>query len=165
MERRTILHIIDTLGIGGAEMLLRNTLQLLPEYHHCVVCLSRGTSHQELESATVEVVCLEHEGWKSFFSSVRKLRRIITKVKPVIVHTHLFYATLLARVAVPFSIPLVTTLHSTFSRDAFEKNRKSVWAERMTLRQHHILIGVSQYVLNDYLQWIPFKGRRFVLYN
>ncbi|MBD0366684.1 MAG: glycosyltransferase family 4 protein [Flavisolibacter sp.] len=49
--------------------------------------------------------------------------------------------------------------------DAFEKNRTSLWAEKFSLRPYHSLIGVSNCVINDYLQWVPFKGRTFVLYN
>ena len=32
-----ILHIVDGIGIGGTEVLLKNTLPLLPNYSH-IVC-------------------------------------------------------------------------------------------------------------------------------
>jgi glycosyltransferase involved in cell wall biosynthesis len=52
-----------------------------------------------------------------------------------------------------------------YSVDAFEKNRFSIWAERMTLKERHHLVGVSKYVLDDYLRYIAFQGKKFVLYN
>ena len=165
-NRSLIIHVINDLSSGGAELLLINTLKLLPEYEHVVVYLFAGKDLAEnFNDHNVELICLHHKGWRSIFSSTRKLRTIVKKKKPALVHSHLFDSTICARLAVPASIPLVSTLHSLYSKDAFEKNKKSVWAEKFTLKRRHNIIGVSKYVLDDYLKFIPFKGGRFVLYD
>ena len=139
---------------------------MLPDYKHTVVCLFPNSDLAEnFEKNNVELICLHHKGWKTLFSSARKLRAVIKNTKPLLVHAHLFEATVCARLATPASVPLVSTLHSLYSIDAFQKNKKSIWAERVTLRKRHTLIGVSKYVLDDYLKFIRFTGKRFVLYN
>jgi glycosyltransferase involved in cell wall biosynthesis len=162
---KTILHIIDTLERGGAEVLLKNTLPLLSEYQHVVVYLSgTGALKSEFLQGTM-FYCLDHEGWRNFPETVVKLKAIIKEQGPILIHSHLFVSTVVARIATPKSVPLFTTLHSTFSIDAFQKNKKSLWIERLTLRKRHILIGVSKYVLDDYLNHVSFRGKRFVLHN
>jgi len=81
------------------------------------------------------------------------------------VHTHLFWSTLIARFAVPKRVPLVSTIHSVYSIDAFQKNKIALTAERMSVRKEHNLIAVSNFVLTDYLEWVSFKGHAFVLYD
>jgi len=152
--------------LGGAELLLINTIKLLPDYRHIVVYLFAGKHLAEhFNDQNVELICLHHKGWRNLFSSRRKLKAIIKRTKPILVHSHLFDATICARLAVPRDVPLVSTLHSVYSQDAFEKNNKSIWLEKMTLKRRHKLIGVSKYALDDYLRFVPFTGERFVLYN
>ena len=165
-DRQRIMHLIDTLGNGGAEILLKNTIQLLPEFDHVVVYLNKPDEYKTpLIEQGVEVICLNHRGWKSLPFSIIKLKKLIREKKPVIVHSHLFHSTICARLSVPPSVPLVSTLHSLYSKDAFEKNKLSIYAERFTIRKKHALIGVSDHVLKDYLKFVPFAGKRFVLYN
>lgn len=113
----------------------------------------------------VESICLDHEGWHNLFVTVKKFKAIIRKQEPILIHSHLLVSSIIARLATPKSVPLFTTLHSIFSMDAFGKNKKSIWLERLTLKKRHNLIGVSKFVLDDYVKYIPFKGRSFVLYN
>jgi glycosyltransferase involved in cell wall biosynthesis len=161
----TILHIIDSLSIGGAEILLKNSVNLLQEFHHVVVYLHEPSQLKMQFKGNVEVVCLNHKGWMRLLTTVVKLRRIIKKKRPALVHSHLFVSSLCARLATPANLPLFNSLHSIYGIDAFKKNSKSFWIERLTLRKRHTLIGVSKFVLNDYLKLIPFKGKAFVLYN
>jgi glycosyltransferase involved in cell wall biosynthesis len=163
--RPLIIHIINSLIIGGAEVLLRNSITLLDEYEHLVVYLNDPDTLKEEFDSNVSFICLDHKGWTDIFSTTRKLKRIIEERQPLLVHSHLFVSTVCARLATPKNIPLVTTLHSTYSVDAFMKNSKSTWAEKLTLKKRHSLIAVSNYVLTDYLNYIPFSGKKFVLYN
>ncbi len=165
-EKSKIIHFIDTLSVGGAETLLKNTVSILPEFYHIIIYLNGPhTIKSHILEKNVEFIYLDYKGWTHLPSLFLKLKKIIKEIKPILVHSHLFYSTLLARLSVPKEIPLISTLHSMYSVDAFEKNRFSVWAERMTLKERHHLVGVSKYVLDDYLRYIPFQGKRFVLYN
>jgi glycosyltransferase involved in cell wall biosynthesis len=163
---KTLLHIIDTLTKGGAEVLLKHTISLLPEFRHIVVYLNSSSDLEEhFRKNGVEVICLNHFKWMHLPLSVIRFRKIINQYNPFLVHSHLFYSTLLSRISVPASIPLVSTLHSLYSKDAFEQNSKSLCAERLSIKKRHSIIAVSQAALNDYLKFIPAKGKTFVLYN
>ena len=165
MSNSTILHCIDSLQIGGAEILLRNTIHSLPGFNHVVAYLHQPETLKEEMGPDVKFLCLGFERWKDLPQAVKKLRSAIELHQPALVHSHLFYSTLVARRATGSSTPLVCSLHSIFSIDAFEKNKLSVWAERITLKNRHTLVSVSQYVLTDYLKTVRHKGRREVLYN
>src|SRR5438034_5104284 len=134
--------------MGGAELLLSNTVRLLPEFDHVVVHLFPKTDLAEnFNSQGVELICLHHQGWRNIFSSTGKLKTIIKKRRPILVHSHLFHSTICARLATPAAVPLVFTLHSLYSKDAFGKNINSLFAARLTLRKRHNLIAVSDCVL------------------
>jgi glycosyltransferase involved in cell wall biosynthesis len=165
MEVTSIIHVIDSLSLGGAETLLKNTIALLPQFRHIIVCLDTQSNTNNVDINNADIISLGHVGWQSLPGSVIKLRKIINQKKPLLVHSHLFYATICARLATPSSVPLASTIHSLYSKDAFEKNTKSFWAERFLLNKRHALIAVSKFVLDDYLKYIPFTGKQYVLYN
>ena len=160
-----IIHVIDSLAMGGAEVLLKNTTKLLPEYKHLVVYLNGPETLKKEFNANVEFICLRHRQWKDSLKTIKKLRRIFTETKPVLIHSNLFNANLFTRLAAPKHIPVICSLHSSYSIDAFGKNRKSLWVEKLTLKKKHTLIAVSKFVLDDYLKFVPFDGKKFVLYN
>jgi glycosyltransferase involved in cell wall biosynthesis len=159
-----ILHITEHLGVGGTEVLLKNTLPELTEYQHVVVYLG---GNEELKESFFRypVYCLEHSGKSTIFRSARRLRKICKQHQVSIIHAHLFWSSIIARLAKPANTRVVTTLHSVLSKDAFEKNKLSLWAERLTCSRQDAVIGVSDYVLRDYLQHTGYKGRTYVLYN
>ena len=165
MAKLKIIHIINSLGGGGAEILLVNTINALPDHEHLVLYLHQPDHLRSRLPADVRTLCLEHRGWKFIFLTIRQISRIIEQEKPSLVHTHLFESSICGRLATPRHIPLITSLHSLYSIDAFKKNRKSLWAERLTLKDRHNLVGVSATVLQDYLAHVPFKGKQFVLHN
>ena len=159
-----IIHCIDSLRVGGAEILLRNTIHSLPDFHHIVVYLDEPSDLKADIGKETKFYCLGHKGWKKFFRSIFRLGSIIRRERPILVHSHLFYSSLIARFAAG-QTPLITSIHSIFSIDAFQKNRFSIFAERLSLKKSHTLVAVSEYVLTDYLRWVKHKGLQFVLYN
>jgi glycosyltransferase involved in cell wall biosynthesis len=107
-----VLYMIEALGEGGTEMSLA---ELLPELRAAgvdpiVVCLkSRGTEGVEhsLVANGFDVRVLEPGG---MLAQVRLLRAILTAERPDIVHTMLWRANQVARLANLRRIPLVTSL-------------------------------------------------------
>jgi glycosyltransferase involved in cell wall biosynthesis len=162
--KKKILHITDALSIGGTEILLKNTLPLLPEYDH-IVCYLHGQLDLIDAFAGVPVHCLNYNGKKDFVNAVFQLNKILKKNKVDIIHAHLLWSSLIARMAKTKSCKLICSLHSVMSEDAFKKNKFSLWAEKLTIRKVDALIGVSEFVVKDYLQYVPFKGATYVLYN
>lgn len=159
-----ILHITEQLGVGGTEVLLKNTLPFLPEYQHIVVYLGGDDTLKESFSG-YPVYCLQHTGKSTFLRSVKRLRKICKEQQVTIIHAHLLWSSFIARLAKPSGVRLITTIHSVLSKDAFEKNKLSLWMERLTTHRQNDIIGVSQYVIDDYLKYVPFKGNTHLLYN
>jgi glycosyltransferase involved in cell wall biosynthesis len=165
MRSKEIIHIIDSLGLGGAEILLQRTIALLPEWKHTVIYLDDPADLKAGFPGQTRFVRIGYTGLKSLPLAVLKLRKEIKRTQPQLVHAHLLNSSLLARLAVPRNIPLVQSLHSIYSIDSFLKNRKSLLAERLTTSKRHALVAVSKFVLDDYRAYVPFKGKGFVLYN
>jgi glycosyltransferase involved in cell wall biosynthesis len=165
MKPKLLIHIIDSLTFGGAEILLKNSISLMSQYRHLVLYLNPPDNLKNLFSAGVEFECLNHQGWSHLLTTCRKINRIIKERQPCLIHAHLLNSTILARLSTPRSMPLVATVHSLYSVDAFSKSKKALWVERLTIRKQTGLIAVSQHVLHDYLQWVNYKGQTFVLYN
>lgn len=161
---KTILHITDQLGIGGTETLLKNSIPLLKEYQH-VICYLGGADELKPSFADYPMFCLEHQGKKDIFRTVKRLRKIVEEHKVDIIHAHLFWATLVARLAKPHGVRLLSTIHNVLSKDAFEKNKMSLWFEKATVNRQDALVAVSEYALADYLYHVRFKGTTHVLYN
>lgn len=160
-----IVHVIGSLHVGGAEILLKNTINLFPEYEHYIIYLEKPDDLLKQINVINEAVCLHHSSRRQLFSTVKKLRQLLAKWKPDIIHAHLYESTLITRFATPSHIPLISTIHSTYSIDAFQKSRKALWAERLTVHKQKAIIAVSKFVLDDYLAHVPFKGKSYVLHN
>jgi len=164
--RPTIIHIINTLTVGGAEMLLVNTIPLLKNYEHVLICLSGPeTLKQNIQAHIKAYYRLNVVKKHQWIKGIGQIRKIIRHHKPLLVHSHLQLSSILARLACPVNTPLLFTIHSTFSEDAFRKSRLALWLEKLTVKKRHSLIGVSRFVIDDYLHAVPFKGRVFTLYN
>jgi glycosyltransferase involved in cell wall biosynthesis len=164
MDKPVILHCINSLGIGGAEILLKNTVSQLDRYDH-VICQLDFPDTLAPDFKPYPVYNLRHTSFIRSIRSVLSLRRIIKRHKVKIIHAHLFDATLLARLAKPKNVIFFFTIHNILSRDAFEVNRLSWWVEKLTYKKKQAIIGVSQEVLNDYNTWVGIKGKSFVLYD
>jgi glycosyltransferase involved in cell wall biosynthesis len=97
--------------------------------------------------------------------TIKSLRSIIKRYDPFIIHAHLLKSTWIARLANYKRKNLVATIHSTYSQDAFLKNRWSGLVEKYTVNCQDAVIAISQSVLDDYLEYIPFNKNKFILYN
>lgn len=150
--------------MGGAEMLLKNTLPLLEEYKH-IVCYLGGTEELKESFAAFPVYNLHHHKHLDVLRSIRRLRKIIVDNNAAIVHAHLFESTLIARLACPAKVKFIFTIHNLLSKDAFEVNRFSLWVEKFTYKKRHTIIGVSAGVIKDYDKYIGVKGAAYVVYN
>lgn len=164
MKKPVILHIINTLGTGGAEVLLRDTVASLHQYDH-VICYLYGPDELVTSFVPHPVYKLHHEGWKDFNSSVAKLKSIIEIHDVAIVHAHLLDATIISRQAVPDHVKYFFTIHNILSKDAFDASRLARIAEQFTYKKDQYIISVSREALKDYQKSIGIKGPSFILYN
>ncbi len=166
MQKGVIIHIINSLGRAGAEVLLSNTIPLLSTYKHVLITLNHPHDQlDQLEPHLITHYCLSVNDKTDWPRAVVSIRKIIHRHKPRLVHAHLQIAGLLTKMACPRRVPLFYTLHNEYSVDAFKPNRLALVAERLTARRYHHLIGVSKLVIDDYKACVPNSGSADVLYN
>jgi glycosyltransferase involved in cell wall biosynthesis len=162
--KKTIVHVIDSLGIGGAEVLLRTSLSVMPQYRHIVCYLT--PPHDLAPSLEADkIYFLDLRRNFDFIKCAWRLRKIITREKAVLVHAHLLKSTWISRWASWKKTPLVFTIHNVLSEDSFKINRLSQYLERYSYKKKQSIISVSKGALADYEKWIGIKGRTYILYN
>jgi glycosyltransferase involved in cell wall biosynthesis len=166
---QTIVHVVEDLNRGGAETLLTDLLPELNKYYKIVlVTLKPGnTFGDEMIKSCYGYYCLDYKGFRTFYSSIRKLKKIIRKYDPVLVRSQLTLSTIIARMACPKNIPFVFSIHSTISIQIKKdlKGRAIRLLERVTARKTDTLLGVSQVIIDDYRKSFSFYGKSYVLYN
>jgi L-malate glycosyltransferase len=83
-----ILHVIESLEVGGAEMLVVNLINEMPKkYQHAVCCVKKVGALSKRLPNDVKIYCLnKHEG--NSLSTPFQLARIIRKNHYDVVHSH-----------------------------------------------------------------------------
>ena len=160
-----LLHIIDGLGVGGAEMLVVTLLKNLKGYNlHLIVLGKPDTLVSELP-ASCKVTLLNFKTYSDIPSCALFIRRYIKRNNIQIVHSHLYWSNITARLATPRKIPLYNCIQNISSMASYTANRLSLYLEKLTYRKNHHIIAVSKVVLDDFNQWVGLKGPSTVLYN
>lgn len=165
-QKKTLILVIDELGRGGAELLFKGILSDLNEKYMVIpVILS-----DKFESDFQEMPCenkyeLGFKNKLSSFSCVVKLKKIIRRHNPSLIHSHLFYSSLISRLACPSDTPLIYSLHNEMSKDVFNNSKLLRFLEKKTIRKNHSVVAVTNEVLIDYENAIRKNNRSFVLKN
>ncbi len=164
-QKKTILHIIDYMGRGGAEVMLVKILKELTEYYNIVVTLN-PQDHFGDELSCDEYHCLHMGSFANFPLAIWRLKKIMKRRKIDLVHSHLFSSTLVARMATPSAIPLITTIHTNVSTSDYKKWYLRL-LEKISYRVHKsTMIGVSTGVLDQYFHFFNHKPyRKLLLYT
>jgi glycosyltransferase involved in cell wall biosynthesis len=158
-----ILHVIDSLQLGGAEKQLLKVIECLPEFEHVIVLLKPMVYLEDLMSQC-KTMTLNHSNMFFLPLSVIKLKKIIREEKPDIVWSNLYWSSLVTRLACPPRTKCYFSVHSVLSNDAFKRSIY-VWLERLTYKARHHIICVSETVMNDYKKRVEIKGPCDMLYN
>jgi glycosyltransferase involved in cell wall biosynthesis len=113
----TILHVITSLGRGGAERQLVNLISNTnpSRFQHTVVFLREPDDLAgEIRTAGCECICLGARGRTQWIHAAKMLRQIIKMKKPAIIQSWLYDANISTRLAVPLgsTIPTVVSLQS-----------------------------------------------------
>ena len=112
-----IVFVITSTGVGGAEKMLYHTSTSLdPGRYLPSICSlkEKGEIARDMEAAGIEVHCLtmadgdQLGGWFASLTALFRLTRYLLKVRPTVVHSFLFRANILSRIAGFFAgVPLV----------------------------------------------------------
>ena len=166
MAKTNVLHIIDTLGIGGAEKVMIGAVNGLPEFQHHVIYLKGAETTLACQlPLNCKIKKLNYRDKLDIFRCAIELRKYIRKKNITVVHSHLFMATLIARMACPKNVKLLSTIHSLPSKNYFAGSRLSRWMEKLTYRKRHHIIAICHEVFKDYNECIGVKGPYTILYN
>lgn len=154
---KNILHVITSLNIGGTEKFLCNNLRLLKPDYNFVVCYlkERGPIADEIEKLSIPVFHVR---------GLRDLAAFLRQHPMDIVHTHLYRANIIGRLAA-HAAGVPTIISSQRSIDDW-KYPWHVWLDRWTARYAKTIIANSQYT-RDLLalrEKIPAK-KIAVIYN
>ncbi len=166
VQKKKVLHLIDDFGRAGAETTVVGVLKKLGNYHNIAVNLyDKNEFGDELKYD--RFYCLNLKSYKQFIKGVFRLRSIIKENKVDIVHSTLYWSTIVARLATPRRIPLISSVQSSIS-DGIEYRKKWIcWLDKLTYRwRKSIVLGVSAYTLKDYFTFLKLKPfKTHVLYN
>ena len=121
-----ILQIITELGGGGAEKIIAMLSEGLAAAGDTLTVVSLlkeppdTTIPDRLRSAGIEVIFLNGKKLDPFL--LLRLRRIIKRISPDVIHAHLMHPNLLSRLAsAGLKIPLVNTIHTAEKRAGKKK--------------------------------------------
>lgn len=165
-NRKTILHIIQNFGRGGAETAVIGVLKNLTEYNNIVVTLDDLNEFGN-ELKYDKYYSLNLRSYYLFPFAIKKLRKIIKENKVDLVHSQLYWSTVLARFACPKNIPLVTSIQASLS-DSLEYKKKWICSlDRYSYnKRKSTILGVSNHTLEDYFSFLHLKKQdAFTLYN
>jgi glycosyltransferase involved in cell wall biosynthesis len=116
-RRLRVLHVIEDLGLGGAERLLATLLPLLPERGidcELAVLGQRDAFVPHLVDAGVRLHRLGLPSQRQALHALHGLLRVMRAARYDLVHTHLSHANLYGRLAAgACGLPVTTTYHDT----------------------------------------------------
>ncbi len=120
-EKVKILHIIKSLGRGGAEMLLPETLRLHDqsafEFHYIYFLPWKNQMVDSIQHAGGLVTCLKSNNNIQLILQLKPLISYIRKHKIQLIHAHLPWAGILARIAGKLTkVPVIYTEHNKQER-------------------------------------------------
>ena len=160
-----VLHVIESLGLGGAERRLFNDVSRLNhDFSHTVVHLFADNAlADQFHRRQIQTIGL---GLKRMADpkAVPALWRAVKQNRPNLIHTQLFAADCYGRlVGRMLGIPVVSTVQSSVyeSPDPYLRSAKHEWADRWTARTCVTrLVAVSEFVRESLKNRFHLDGSR-----
>ncbi|ROQ46668.1 glycosyltransferase involved in cell wall biosynthesis [Marinobacter sp. 3-2] len=127
---KTVLHLIDTTGPGGAETVFINLLKKMQvsRLNNVVVLRGKGWVSERVMELGIQPVFLDSKG--SFnFSYISELRRLVRERRVDLIHAHLLGSNVYgAMVALICRKPMIATFHGAVDVAASERFLKAKFA-------------------------------------
>lgn len=161
--RKHIVHIIPTLRYGGAERVVVDLANRIDKkkYRSTIILFSYDHPLQSTLAET-EIIVVQKKG-KLSLSFIGDLTRTLRRLKPDLVHTHLFGADVWGRYAARrLSLPIITTEHNINKQEGILKHLAKRWLRKSSMRYIAISDAVAGYM--KYAYGIPPK-QITVIYN
>ncbi len=166
-----MLTLIESLRPGGAERLVATTLPRLDPARVSPILAYLSEPADLAPALTAQGVPVHRIGFRGpadIPGAVRRVRRLMRAEGVDVVHTHLYFANVVGRLASLGSVPVVSTLHNPdYTWEARPSlrfaGRKGLDRLSLRLARPH-LIAVSEEVRRDYEKHFHLKDIE-VLYN
>ncbi|KYG90281.1 hypothetical protein A0U40_08580 [[Bacillus] sp. KCTC 13219] len=165
-----ILHIIPTLGAGGAEKLLVDTIEeMLKQGIPCDVIVLTKENNFFGESLSQLNITLHYSSYSNVYDprNILFIKRIMQQGNYDCVHTHLFSAQLFTSIANALTknkLPLVTTEHSTNNR----RREKKIfyYLDSWMYKQYERIISITEGAKDALVSYLPYtENQTIVIYN
>jgi len=163
-EKIKVLEVIDSLGSGGAESLLKNFILEAKKNNkfniEVTTLYSNAIFKEEIKNAGIPVWDLNLK-YKYNFLGILKIITLIKKRKYNIIHVHLFPAGIfvaLASLLLPKNIKWIFSEHNVFNRRRSFKIFKII--DGFTYSRYFKIICVSKQVQSTLLNWMPLIKRK-----
>jgi glycosyltransferase involved in cell wall biosynthesis len=155
-ERLRVLHLIKSLGRGGAEMLLPETYRHADlqrfEYRYAYFLPWKDAMVSELERQGAVVQCIPKSGSVSILLSAHQVARELKASGIDLVHCHLPIAGVVGRLAGRLArVPVVYTEHNVLERYHPLTRRANI----LTWRYQEAVVAVSTDVANSLRRSVP----------
>jgi len=156
-----VLEVINSLKIGGAELLLRNFVIEAKKNNQYTVdmCTLYATNDakniEEIKKKNVRTWSLDLKN-KYTLLSVGKIKKIIERENYDIVHVHLFPASAIVALSslfLPNHIRYLLTEHSTINRRRSIQIFKII--DGLVYNRYAKIICISKQVQNSLIKWLP----------
>jgi len=156
-----VLEVINSLKIGGAELLLRNFVIEAKKNNQYTVdvytlyATNDAKNIEEIKKKNVRIWTLDLKN-KYNPSSIIKIKNIIKREQYDIVHVHLFPSNAIVALSSLFlkkSIAYLFTIHSTFNRRRSIKIFKII--DGLVYSRYAKIICISKQVQDSLIKWVP----------
>lgn len=173
MKKIRVLHIIESLNRGGAELRLLEDVRNLTDFNHTVSYLFKNGNEygDEFRKAGADIYCLSLRNKLDLFLCFLRFLKLIKTCKPNIIHSHLFFANILSRLTAIFypHIGYMQTIHfPEYIKDgsiAYSRLRYLVEICTLFLRRPKF-IAVSEYLKKESLKAFRLNNSEVaVIYN
>lgn len=176
-----VIHLIEGLGSGGAERLLYTNLKHFDrarlENEVVTVFSAADYWRQPILDLGVPVSTLDCRSLRDVMTGVSRLRKEIARFKPDLIHTHLWAANIIGRIAGFLTkVPVISSIHNPeYEPEVFtdtpQLNPKKLFVARnldkLTARLGcRKMLAVSRYVKESASRHLDFPLEKIeVLYN
>jgi len=152
LTKKKILFVIDTVSFGGAELSVFEVAKNLKQFTPIVAVVYKAPNglRESFEQAGIPLVFFGISKRFGFGEGIKKLKALILKEKPVIVHATNYKSEIISRFAVPaFGIPLVGSIIN----DTYGKERYALVSrrERLKLEMYRALNKWTSHKIEKYI--------------
>lgn len=161
----SIIHFITDLSIGGAQRMLCNILPHFDrrKFEPVVVCLFGGDSliAEGMKNSGIKVIDLQMKNKLDIYA-IWRFYNLLRKEKPIILHSSLFHASIIARVVGKLvKVPIIITWRHNIDHG----NDIREWINKVTSSWDDCVIAVSNAVKESEIKSTGVNSEKVVVIN